>query len=107
MSVAMSAAQAYCNAVGNALGIYFNHYPLTPERILDAMRTGKPEKPHAAGVPTGPCHRGIRMRFRTCRITKKHRLFEKSPFPPDPHPQKLLNIGLVALISEAKHHSHV
>ena len=27
MSVAMSAAQAYCNAVGNALGIYFNHYP--------------------------------------------------------------------------------
>jgi CO/xanthine dehydrogenase Mo-binding subunit len=37
MSVAMSAAQAYCNAVGNALGIYFNHYPLTPERILDAI----------------------------------------------------------------------
>jgi 4-hydroxybenzoyl-CoA reductase subunit alpha len=37
MSVAMSAAQAYCNAIGNALGIHFNHYPLTPERILDAI----------------------------------------------------------------------
>ncbi len=42
MSVAMSAAQAYCNAVGNALGIYFNHYPLTPERILDAIENRKP-----------------------------------------------------------------
>jgi 4-hydroxybenzoyl-CoA reductase alpha subunit len=38
MSVAMSAAQAYCNAVGHALGIYFNHFPLTPERILDAIQ---------------------------------------------------------------------
>jgi len=42
MSVAMSAAQAYCNAVGNALGIYFNHFPLTPERILDAITNKKP-----------------------------------------------------------------
>jgi CO/xanthine dehydrogenase Mo-binding subunit len=42
MSVAMSAAQAYCCAVGNALGIYFNHYPLTPERILDAIENKKP-----------------------------------------------------------------
>ncbi len=42
MSVAMSSAQAYCNAVGNALGIYFNHYPLTPERILDAIQNKKP-----------------------------------------------------------------
>ncbi len=41
MSVAMSAAQAYCNAVGNALGIYFNHFPLTPERILDAIEKRK------------------------------------------------------------------
>ncbi len=38
MSVAMSAAQAYANAVSNALGIYFNHYPLTPERILHAIK---------------------------------------------------------------------
>ncbi len=37
MSVAMSAAQAYANAVGHALGLYFNHFPLTPERILDAL----------------------------------------------------------------------
>lgn len=42
MSVAMSAAQAYCNAVGKALGIYFNHYPLTPERILDAIEKKQP-----------------------------------------------------------------
>ena len=42
MYVAMSAAQGYCNAVGNALGIYFNHYPLTPERILDAIENNKP-----------------------------------------------------------------
>ena len=42
MSIAMSAAQAYCNAVGNALGIYFNHFPLTPERILDAIEKRKP-----------------------------------------------------------------
>ncbi len=37
MSVAMSAAQAYANAVGHALGLYFNHFPITPERILDAL----------------------------------------------------------------------
>lgn len=37
MSVAMSAAQAYANAVGHALGLYFNHFPLTPERILQAL----------------------------------------------------------------------
>jgi len=42
MSIAMSAAQAYCNAVGKALGIYFNHYPLTPERILDAIENKRP-----------------------------------------------------------------
>lgn len=42
MSIAMSSAQAYCNAVGNALGIYFNHYPLTPERILDAIENRRP-----------------------------------------------------------------
>ncbi len=41
MSIAMSAAQAYANAVGHALGIYFNHYPLTPERVLDAIRNRK------------------------------------------------------------------
>jgi 4-hydroxybenzoyl-CoA reductase alpha subunit len=42
MSIAMSAAQAYCNAVGNAVGVYFNHYPLTPERIQDAIENKKP-----------------------------------------------------------------
>lgn len=42
MSIAMSAAQAYCNAVGHALGIYFNHYPLTPEKVLAAIENKKP-----------------------------------------------------------------
>ncbi len=41
MSVAMSAAQGYCCAVGHALGIYFNHYPITPDRVLDAIRNKK------------------------------------------------------------------
>ncbi len=41
MSIAMSAAQAYCCAVGHALGIYFNHYPLTSERVLDAIENKK------------------------------------------------------------------
>jgi len=48
MSVAMSSAQAYCCAVGHALGIYFNHYPLTPERIRDAIE----RKQESKGIKT-------------------------------------------------------
>ena len=37
MSVAMSAAQAYCGAISNALGVYFKEFPLTPDKILAAI----------------------------------------------------------------------
>ncbi len=38
MSIAMSAAQAYAAAVCNAIGVYLKDYPLTPDRILKAIR---------------------------------------------------------------------
>ncbi len=37
MSVAMSAAQAYCGAISNAVGVYFHDYPLTPDKIVKAI----------------------------------------------------------------------
>ena len=37
MSVAMSAAQAYCGAISNAVGVYFKEFPLTPDKILAAI----------------------------------------------------------------------
>ncbi|MBI5604761.1 MAG: molybdopterin-dependent oxidoreductase [Deltaproteobacteria bacterium] len=37
MSVAMSAAQAYCGAICNAIGIYMKEFPLTPDKILAAI----------------------------------------------------------------------
>jgi CO/xanthine dehydrogenase Mo-binding subunit len=37
MSVAMSSAQAYCGAISNALGVCFNDYPITPDKILNAI----------------------------------------------------------------------
>jgi len=37
MSVTMSAAQAYCGATSNALGVYFRGYPNTPDKILQAI----------------------------------------------------------------------
>jgi hypothetical protein len=37
MSVAMSAAQAYCGAVCNAIGVDIHEFPLTPDRILKAI----------------------------------------------------------------------
>jgi CO/xanthine dehydrogenase Mo-binding subunit/aerobic-type carbon monoxide dehydrogenase small subunit (CoxS/CutS family) len=37
MSIAMSAAQAYSAAVSNAVGVYFNEYPITPDKILEAI----------------------------------------------------------------------
>jgi len=37
MSVAMSAAQAYCGAICNAIGVYMNDFPLTPDKILKAI----------------------------------------------------------------------
>jgi 4-hydroxybenzoyl-CoA reductase subunit alpha len=38
MSIAMSAAQAYCAAVCDAIGVPLRDYPLTPDRILKAIR---------------------------------------------------------------------
>ncbi|MGC1402340.1 MAG: xanthine dehydrogenase family protein molybdopterin-binding subunit [Thermodesulfobacteriota bacterium] len=37
MSVAMSAAQAYCGAISNAIGVYVKEFPLTPDKILEAI----------------------------------------------------------------------
>ncbi len=37
MSVAMSAAQAYCAAISNAIGVDLHDYPLTPDKILRAI----------------------------------------------------------------------
>jgi len=38
MSIAMSAAQAYAGAVSNAIGVYMDSYPVTPDKILAAIR---------------------------------------------------------------------
>jgi CO/xanthine dehydrogenase Mo-binding subunit len=37
MSVAMSAAQAYCGAICNAIGVEIKEFPLTPDKILKAI----------------------------------------------------------------------
>ena len=41
MYVAMSAAQAYCGAISNAVGVYFHEYPITPDKILRAIEEKK------------------------------------------------------------------
>ncbi|MBU0652801.1 MAG: xanthine dehydrogenase family protein molybdopterin-binding subunit [Proteobacteria bacterium] len=41
MSVAMSAAQAYCGAISNAVGVYFHDYPITPDKIVKAIEEKK------------------------------------------------------------------
>jgi len=38
MSIAMSAAQAYAGAVSNAIGVYMDSFPLTPDKIVAAIR---------------------------------------------------------------------
>ena len=40
-AVAMSAAQAYCGAISNAVGVYFHEYPITPDKILKAIEEKK------------------------------------------------------------------
>lgn len=45
MSVAMSAAQAYCGAISNAVGVYFHEYPITPDKILKAIEEKKKKDP--------------------------------------------------------------
>jgi len=41
MSIAMSAAQGYCAAVSNAIGVYMDSFPLTPDKILAAIKMKK------------------------------------------------------------------
>ncbi|MFH1156418.1 MAG: xanthine dehydrogenase family protein molybdopterin-binding subunit [Pseudomonadota bacterium] len=41
MSIAMSAAQAYSGAVSNAIGVFMDQFPLTPDRILAAINEKK------------------------------------------------------------------
>ncbi len=44
MSIAMSVAQAYSAAICNAIGIYLDDFPLTPDRILRAIREKQAEE---------------------------------------------------------------
>jgi CO/xanthine dehydrogenase Mo-binding subunit len=41
MSIAMSAAQGYASAVSNAVGVHFKDFPITPDKILAAIREKK------------------------------------------------------------------
>ncbi len=41
MSVAMSAAQGYVSAICNAVGVYINDYPITPDKIIKALEEKK------------------------------------------------------------------
>jgi len=41
MSIAMSAAQGYSAAVSNAIGVHMDSYPLTPDKILEAIKNKK------------------------------------------------------------------
>jgi 4-hydroxybenzoyl-CoA reductase subunit alpha len=43
MSIAMSAAQAYSAAVSNAIGVFMDVFPLTPDKILAAIRNKQAE----------------------------------------------------------------
>jgi CO/xanthine dehydrogenase Mo-binding subunit len=38
MSIAMSAAQAYAAAISNAIGVYMTDFPITPDKILEALQ---------------------------------------------------------------------
>ncbi|MDA3915468.1 MAG: xanthine dehydrogenase family protein molybdopterin-binding subunit [Deltaproteobacteria bacterium] len=41
MSIAMSAAQGYSAAVSNAIGVHMDSFPLTPDKILTAIKNKK------------------------------------------------------------------
>jgi 4-hydroxybenzoyl-CoA reductase subunit alpha len=41
MSIAMSAAQAYSAAIANAIGVTVTDFPMTPEKILEAIESKK------------------------------------------------------------------
>lgn len=41
MSIAMSAAQAYATAIANAIGVTIKDFPMTPDKILEAIENKK------------------------------------------------------------------
>ena len=47
MSIAMSAAQAYAAAVSNAIGVPMDSFPLTPDKILAAIKEKKAQETEA------------------------------------------------------------
>jgi 4-hydroxybenzoyl-CoA reductase subunit alpha len=53
MSIAMSAAQAYAAAVSNAIGVHMDSYPLTPDKILAAIREKKAQETQAETAAVG------------------------------------------------------
>jgi len=53
MSIAMSAAQAYAAAVSNAVGVPMDSFPLTPDKILAAIREKKAQEAQAETVAMG------------------------------------------------------
>ena len=50
MSIAMSAAQAYANAVCNAIGVWLMDFPLTPDKILDAIQKRRKQNTRMLGT---------------------------------------------------------
>ncbi len=50
MSIAMSAAQAYAAAVSNAIGVHMDSFPLTPDKILAAIKAKKAQETQAETV---------------------------------------------------------
>lgn len=53
MSIAMSAAQAYAAAVSNAIGVHMDSFPLTPDKILAAIKEKKAQEEQAETVAMG------------------------------------------------------
>ncbi|MEE4264741.1 MAG: xanthine dehydrogenase family protein molybdopterin-binding subunit [Desulfobacteraceae bacterium] len=53
MSIAMSAAQAYAAAVSNAIGVHMDSFPLTPDKILAAIKKKKAQETQAETVARG------------------------------------------------------
>ena len=53
MSIAMSAAQAYAAAVSNAIGVHMDSFPLTPDKILAAIKEKEAQETQAEPVAMG------------------------------------------------------
>jgi len=44
MSIAMSAAQAYASAIADAIGVTITDFPMTPDKILEAIEKRRQEE---------------------------------------------------------------